>query len=305
MDYTFSPYNLQQLTVAKYLFHIRVKTRIELPPYKGSALHGGFGHALKKIAPSYHRILCEPGKNRDDPKPFVLLPPLDTDKSYQPGHEFSFELTLFGNAIAHFSICHAALEYLGRNMGFGNTRGKFTIEDIETAQPATTSRHDIQLPGISGLEIAASRTLSGNRITIHLPTRLRLKADGRLIRNSPPFKLFFARLIGRLNTLSTYYGGGKIAEHDLRDHLLELAEDIKIIQDNATWKDLPRFSGRQQQWMKFGGLLGAITYEGDFEPFLPALAIGEWTHAGGKTSFGLGKYVIDNNDPFPHNKGRP
>ena len=49
MGYTFSPYNLQQLTVAKYLFRIRAKTRIDLPP-----------------------------------KPFILLPPLDKGKSYQP-----------------------------------------------------------------------------------------------------------------------------------------------------------------------------------------------------------------------------
>ena len=296
MGCTFTSYNLRQFTVAKYLFRARAETRIDLPPYKGSALHGGFGHALKKIAPSYYRILFQPGKTGDNPKPFVLLPPLDTAKSYQPGDAFSFELTLFGNAVAHFSICHAALEYLGRNMGFGNNRGRYTVEDIETALPATSSRDDNSMPGVNGLEIAAGRTLSDNSITLHLPTRLRLKADGRLIRNSPPFKIFLARLIGRLNTLATCYCGSKIAEHDLRDHLLELAENIQLIQNNAAWKDLPRFSGRQQQWMKFGGLLGAITYEGDFEPFLPVLALGEWTHVGGKTSFGLGKYVIDNRD---------
>jgi len=44
--------------------------------------------------------------------------------------------------------------------------------------------------------------------------------------------------------------------------------------------------------MKFGGLLGTITYAGDLEPFIPYLALGEWIHIGGKTSFGLGKYNI-------------
>ncbi|MCI5167907.1 MAG: CRISPR system precrRNA processing endoribonuclease RAMP protein Cas6, partial [Candidatus Electrothrix sp. GM3_4] len=64
---------------------------------------------------------------------------------------------------------------------------------------------------------------------------------------------------------------------------------------DACWRELPRFSGRQQQWMKFGGLLGSVSWQGrveDFRPFLPYLAIGEWIHVGGKSSFGLGKYVV-------------
>jgi hypothetical protein len=45
--------------------------------------------------------------------------------------------------------------------------------------------------------------------------------------------------------------------------------------------------------MKFGGLLGEITYRGDLTPFLPWLALGEWMHISGKTSFGLGRYTIE------------
>ena len=75
--------------------------------------------------------------------------------------------------------------------------------------------------------------------------------------------------------------------------MLAQAKKIQITDNQATWHDLPRFSGRQKQWMKFGGLLGSITYAGDLRPFLPFLAVGEWTHVGGKTSFGLGKYVME------------
>lgn len=288
------PCDLQLLPVAKYLFRLKAQTRIQLPPYKGSTFHGGFGHALKKISPFYYQHIFEPGKDGARPKPFVLLPPLDNDEIYQPGREFTCELTLFGNAGQHFSICHAALEYLGREMGFGNNRGKFSVESIETALPATLAQHTPPGQAINGLDIAAARTdISGNQITLHLPTRLRLKSDGRLIRQAPPFQILFARLLGRLNTLSSFYGGGKIAEADIRDDLLNQADSINIVQNKADWNDLPRFSGRRQQWMKFGGLLGSITYEGDLQPFLPCLAVGEWTHVGGKTSFGLGKYVME------------
>ncbi len=284
---------LQLLPVAKYLFRLKTKTRIQLASYKGSALHGGFGHALKKISPYYYTNIFEPGQDGARPKPFVLLPPLDSDETYLPGREFTCELTLLGSAIHDFSICHAALDYLGREMGFGNNRGKFSIEAMETALPVNPMQQDNPNQSITGHDIAAARALPTNRITLHFPTRLRLKADGHLIRQAPPFQLFFARLLGRLNTLATFYGDGKIAQSELRQELLNLAEHINLVRDDVHWKDLPRYSGRQKQWMKFGGLLGSVTYEGDLEPFLSCLAVGEWIHVGGKTSFGLGKYVMD------------
>lgn len=42
--------------------------------------------------------------------------------------------------------------------------------------------------------------------------------------------------------------------------------------------------------MKFGGLLGSITYFGNVGIFLPYLALGQWVHVGGKSTFGLGAY---------------
>jgi len=44
--------------------------------------------------------------------------------------------------------------------------------------------------------------------------------------------------------------------------------------------------------MKMGGFIGSITFEGDLEPFLPFLLLGEYVHVGKGTSFGLGKYEI-------------
>ena len=282
--------------MAKYLFCLKAGSRIQLPPNKGATLYGGFGHALRKIAPYYYQLLFEPGNDGAQPRPFVLLPPLDLETLYPPGHEFFCELTLFGKAIRMFPVCHAALDYLGREMGLGRTQGRFTIQGIETAFP-TPQRPGSCPPAseVSALAIAAACSGSADRVTLHLATRLRLKNNGRLIRQAPPFRVFFARLLGRLNTLATFYGTGRITEPRLRDRLLRDARSIRLVRDHTGWQDLPRFSGRQKQWMKFGGLQGSITYSGNLEPFLPFLALGEWTHTGGKTTFGLGKYVMDFN----------
>jgi len=42
-----------------------------------------------------------------------------------------------------------------------------------------------------------------------------------------------------------------------------------------------------------GRFVGSITFEGDFEEFLPFLMLGEYIHVGKGTSFGLGKYEIE------------
>lgn len=60
--------DLQILTIAKYLFRLRAETTIRLPPDKGSAFHGAFGHALKRISPfitkrSLHRAMTGPSPN--------------------------------------------------------------------------------------------------------------------------------------------------------------------------------------------------------------------------------------------------
>ncbi len=141
--------------------------------------------------------------------------------------------------------------------------------------------------------------ISNDSLTIHLPTRLRLKADSHLLSRSPEFHLLLARLLARINTLAGLYGKGKILEFEQRAELVALAQErirLDSARTDAQWSDLPRYSGRQKQWMKFGGLLGSVTWQGraeDFQPFLPYLALGEWIHVGGKSSFGLGKYVIE------------
>ncbi|MCI0724015.1 MAG: CRISPR system precrRNA processing endoribonuclease RAMP protein Cas6, partial [Acidobacteria bacterium] len=88
------------------------------------------------------------------------------------------------------------------------------------------------------------------------------------------------------------YHGGPMVEHDAKQALLERAKHATIRSDDLAWDDWARYSGRQKEWMQFGGLLGSVTYEGALKPFLPWLALGEWLHVGGKTSFGLGRYRI-------------
>lgn len=53
--------DLSRLPINRYRFTLAAATTIKLPGYKGSTFHGGFGHALRKISPTYYRLLFEPG----------------------------------------------------------------------------------------------------------------------------------------------------------------------------------------------------------------------------------------------------
>ena len=297
--------DIDNLPIAKYCFRLIATGEIILPRYKGSALHGGFGHALKAIAPAWYQYFFEPrpapdanGMPHEDalPKPFVLLPPLDENTTYLPGEPFECELTLFGEAAQHISICHAALDYLGTRLGFGSNRGHFRIGEVGLARPSLDETGDVpRSPGAlptAGEIAAALAGLCDSEVTLVFPTRLRLKANNRLSSDPPPFDLFLRRLLGRLNTLSVFYGGGEWIDWGERSALVREAEKVSIQSSDLAWREWERYSGRQGEWMKFGGLAGSITYHGELKAFLPYLAVGEWTHVGGKTSFGLGKYVM-------------
>ena len=269
--------------IKKLRFTLNAIDPINLPRNKGSTFHGGFGHAMEAISPTWFNYFFQPQtqNGNDIPKPFVLLPPLDQQQNYKAGEDFQCELTLFANATQHAAIVQIAIEYLGNRLGLGYNKGKFAITDIteETfRQPSTLSPENAQT------------------VSLNLVTRLRLKSHGQLQKQTPPFSLIVERLLGRLKTLQSSY------DHQQREtpvdqqryrELLHQSRNITTLDSTMQWDDWNRYSGRQKEWMKFGGLLGQSHYQGGLQPFMPYLRIGEWCHIGGKSSFGLGKYFVN------------
>lgn len=123
--------SLSAFHLAKYRFTLCATTEIILPVYKGSATHGGFGHALQHISPAFFKMLYQPPGKDSPPKPFVLTPPLASKTDYQPGEQFEIELVLIGNATQHLPVCFAALDALGQQLGFGTNKGRYQIERVD------------------------------------------------------------------------------------------------------------------------------------------------------------------------------
>ncbi|MFQ6058552.1 MAG: hypothetical protein ACE5MB_06720 [Anaerolineae bacterium] len=138
---------LERLRIAKYRFSLEARDRLELPPYKGSTLRGGFGHVFKrtvcfqKDVPTCDACLlknnCPYGylfetsppadaevlrTYSDVPVPFVIEPPLDHRTRYQPGELLEFGLVLVGRAINYLPYFIVVFRELG-NVGIGRGRG--------------------------------------------------------------------------------------------------------------------------------------------------------------------------------------
>jgi len=333
--------SLQNFKFARFQFSLKALACLNLPEYKGSALRGGFGHAFKKVVCALRTKECPdcllkekciysyifetppPSNSRlmrkypSAPHPFVLLPPLEDDRTYEPGEKLEFQLTLIGKAIDYLPYFIYTFEELGK-MGLGKGRGKFSLEEVksigertrvkgEGARSATGERCKERGEGresiYSGKEKILRQlpaplrsdlsplTYHPTPITLHLLflTPTRLKFEGELT-SDLKFHIFFRNLLRRISLLS-YFHCGEELKVDFRG-LIKDSEAIQIKDSHLRWHDWERYSARQGEKMKLGGFQGTISFTGDLSAFLPYVILGESVHVGKGSSFGLGKYEI-------------
>jgi len=327
--------HLQHFKVAYFQFHLKAIDCLNLPEYKGSTFRGGFGHAFKKVVCALRNKECPdcllkekciysyifetppPADSRmmrkypSAPHPFVLCPPLEDDRIYEPGEELQFQLTLIGKAIDYLPYFIYTFEELGK-MGIGKGRGKFALQEVR-AIPMTENfrgkneRHDRKgakgekiysaddkiLHNIGGEFFEFSNAdplplaLSALLLVFLTPTRLRFEGE---LTSDLKFHILFRNLLRRISLLS-YFHCGRELDVDFRS-LIKESEKIQTSKSQLRWYDWERYSARQDTKMKLGGFIGEITFLGDFAPFWQYLVLGEFIHVGKGSSFGLGKYEI-------------
>jgi hypothetical protein len=311
-------------TLACYRLTLEALETLRLPTFKVSALRGGFGHTFKRLVcaqPRQCQEYCQRGNAcpygyifetapPDDsevlrtfnkiPRPFVFTVPDDRRTIIPTDERLSFGLTLIGRGINYLPYFIAVFRELGR-VGLGNTRGQYRLFTVESVSPYTGAggivyQHGQEATSTSDTTInqdivaTQAATFPPDRLTLNFLTPTRLKHQGRWVRNGPPFEAFIKILLGRISSLS-YFHCGQQFETDFRG-LIDRAAGVKIVRSDTRWEDWERFSGRQKQRIKMGGLMGTVTYAGDLAPYLPLLALGELVHVGKGTVFGNGQYKI-------------
>ncbi|MEW6488315.1 MAG: CRISPR system precrRNA processing endoribonuclease RAMP protein Cas6 [Thermodesulfobacteriota bacterium] len=295
-----------------YRFRLQCLEPMRLPPYKGSALRGVFGHAFKAVVCALRRERCPsclvrasctyqrvfesrvaPGEGPRQgvdaaPHPYVLGVPLDGRTEYGEGDEVAVTLTLLGPALGILPYLVYAFQEVGRR-GLTPARKPLALAAVEALGEGGWQTVYAQESGsLLEARVAAAPPaiphLSRGAAVI-LETPLRLQERGELVRD-PGFGALFLAARRRLGLLARYYGGG---EPPFDRGLLDASRAVPTTRSELRWHDWTRYSNRQQTKMQLGGVVGTLVFEADLTPFAPWLAWAERLHLGKATSFGLGK----------------
>lgn len=305
--------------VARFRFTVAASSPIELPPYTGSTWRGLLATALR-------RSVCVPGLETCDPclmtdfcafyrffeqgaladtqapryrsnsPPFVLDLLGDGGRTLAPGERLAVGLTIIGDSIDFLPYWVYAFQRAGE-LGIGRGRGRFALTEVtQEAALGADTWIPVWQPGATTaapLEPAAvAFPAPPPALQIELLTPLRIKRRGDWV-TAADFSAaeFVYHLCSRLDRLEAQFGhgdaGGFWAVHRTR------AEALPPAPYDLRWHDWTRWSSRQQQHMKLGGLLGRFTVPAAALPELwPLLWLGQYLHVGKNTSFGLGAYRV-------------
>lgn len=318
---------LDKLEITRYRFVLAPLEPISLPPFKGSALRGAFGHAFKRMVCLQHGAHCNSCQesarcaysyvfetpappdsqvlrtHEAVPRPFVFEPPLDSRLDYAPGDNLVFNLVLIGRAIEYLPCFVLAFKELGAE-GLGRQRGQFRLQQVWAQDPLgpwetliydgpTDSFRNAEMnASIDDVQRAASR-LPEQDLVVRFLTPTCLKSKGR-IAQQPPFHVLIRALLRRMSSLS-YFHCGERWDTDYKG-LIEQAQQVETTQAEVSWQDWKRYSSRQNQWIGAGGMVGWLRFAGPLSGYRFLLVLGTIVHVGKGCVFGNGLYRIE--EPF-------
>lgn len=336
---------LHSLQLARYRFHWRVTTPLQLPPYASSTLRGVFGHALRHLAcltRASHCKGCAVLTNCPYPALFepqsvprvagvtggmpALAPyaietpfknanlPAPKDSRYQPGDCYSFNMVLMTPAAIHQLPLIIAAWQQAFAGGVGPLNGKAELIQVEHLAPEQSDAEQFdpepfnpesfnREPSANSIFTKAKPQLQrhwaelpvplfsqAQNVQLHLQTPLRIAQQGQLIKEwDMTASLFLHHLIRRVSFQACTQQADAFTLDDIHQ-LNALADQVQDGERQLSWCDWERYSSRQKQKMKLGGLIGHWQLLQVPPQLLPLVYLGQWLHVGKEVSFGLGQY---------------
>jgi hypothetical protein len=220
-----------------YKFVISFLEDAQLPPYKGSTLRGGFGHAFKKAICVFRDRQCTdcnlkqtcaysyifetspagetsiPGFGQYEaiPHPFVIEPPLDRRTELKTGEGLEFGLVLIGRAVKYLPYFVLAFERLGE-LGIGKGKRKYALQkvicnELNIYEPAskhltTGSVKQIEIPETYTFDVVENEELALHFVT---PVRIKYQRDSVVDLH---FYILITNLLRRLFLLNYFMARG-------------------------------------------------------------------------------------------------
>ncbi len=305
--------NDSHFPLTRYRFQFSVQTPLHLPAFAGSALRGAFGHALKRVScmarekdcktcPLYRscpypQIFEPPPPEQHSlqqfshiPSPYIIEPPAWGEHSYQPGEPLIFDMVLLGRSLQQLPLIVLAWQKaFARGIGPGNGRAELAHIELADQQRIYQAPEQTQLP-VHPQKLPLPQWSATRHVTLHITTPLRLQHNGKPLgpERIQATELLMA-LVRRISLLSEFH-----ASRPIHADFSQLKQQAAKIHQHPQlhWQDWTRYSNRQQQKMSLGGVVGYWQLQGELNPFIPFLYLGQWLHIGKNASFGLGKYQL-------------
>lgn len=304
--------------VARYRLHARVQRAVGWPDYEGSVLRGLWGHALRRMVCATGRADCagcpllarcaypalfEPAppagaRSYGDLTPPYVVEPLPGPRRLAPAAPYAFDLVLFGRALAELPLVLRGWQRALAGQ-IGPEEGAMTLERVEWLD-ASGAALEVARCGTAGLGPVAPHERSvalpppqaaPKRLRVELATPLFVKQGGRPL---APAQLRAAHwlwaLVRRVAEVSELHLGQPTGLDFAA--LKAAAQQLRFDTAQLSARRVDRWSNRQQRHMPLHGVVGSAVVEGPLAAFWPLLHLGQWLHAGGKTSFGLGRYHL-------------
>ncbi len=258
------------------------------PPYFiGSQIRGALGYALKRtvcINPAYQCEGCFATDNclyydfyeaKNGYHPYRL--DFELSKSY-----YDFSLYLFEKATERLPFIISALHTMLTKNGLGKEQIRIGEYRLSVNGVPVVKEERILLPE-TPVAVYQPPEKSASDITLKFLTPLRIKHHNRFVRNAAHLSL--------QSLVNSIYQRRQMLEGKARTRL-PFEVQGKVVDRFAHFKDLTRYSGRQQGRLKIGGMLGEMTFtEVDAESY-KLLKLGELIGVGKQTVFGLGKIAV-------------
>lgn len=263
----------------RYLLTLRLTA-----PAKFHFLHGGVLRGLLSAALEQHEL----------PVGIVPFAPESGRARFDTGEAYRFGLTLIGQEAVNAGTILRGLERVGRQTSRKTEGPPPTLGGnfrLEAAEPLAAADPDAEASSLA--ELASP----GGNLTLRFLSPLRLDRPDALQQRGATFlneECFpAAHFLERLWLRLFRFLHGRFPTAEDRGGLPPLPAELTAEPGHLPWLDLPVTGGPRKKAYTLGGVVGAVRFCGVPPEWLPLLALGRHLHTGASTSYGFGRYRIE------------
>lgn len=316
---------MQKIKIYKLNLTFKVSEDLRLPQFKGSIFHSTFGNAFRRTVCVTRAKNCDGCQLKSScsyilvfetemppndlpylknvakaPHPYIINTASELKTEYKKGDKITVELIIIGDYIKMLPYFIYTFQQLGKR-GIGSNKTKLDllkvnniINKTEKKQIFDSTTNNIQLD-VKPIKFSGQNNIQfPATLIIKFISPLRLQLRGKVIQKREKItpELFTEALLRRYNIVKHLFFKNKITDYS------ELENGLTIKHNNLIFKQFHRYSAKQKQEMKFGGLLGEMEIEINSKKIMDMLIVCKELNIGKNVSFGMGKYTLEIKHPL-------